>query len=128
MTFARARPPTPAKASEPERQVARSDGAPSDAARTAALSLQPAVVDSSPARNAYFGRAVSRPDDPAERAADRNADDQAMRGMLGPGRPLHEKVRAEFESRFGHDFSGVRVHTGSSASAAAETRHAVAYT
>ena len=39
----------------------------------------------------------------------------------GGGRPLPASVRERFESRFGHDFSGVRVHTDSrSAAAAAE--------
>jgi hypothetical protein len=46
----------------------------------------------------------------------------------GGGRPLDEQVRASFESRFGHDFSGVRVHTDARAAASARAIGALAYT
>ncbi len=51
-----------------------------------------------------------------------------VRLSYGVGRPLPESVRDFFEPRLGHDFSAVRVHTDSSASASAKALGAVAYT
>lgn len=45
-----------------------------------------------------------------------------------PGRPLDPTTRTFMESRFGYDFSGVRVHIGSRAGAAAESVQARAFT
>src|SRR5207237_327128 len=43
-----------------------------------------------------------------------------VREMTGiAGQPLEAPVRREFEQRFGHDFSSVRVHTGARAAASA---------
>jgi len=44
------------------------------------------------------------------------------------GEPLNEATRAFMEPRFGHDFSGVRVHTDARAAESAETVNAHAYT
>ncbi len=44
------------------------------------------------------------------------------------GRPLDASVRAAMESRFGHDFSQVRVHSGEDASRAARELGARAFT
>nr|WP_254627343.1 DUF4157 domain-containing protein [Myxococcus sp. CA040A] len=52
---------------------------------------------------------------------------QVSRG-LGSGRPLESSSRAFFEPRFGHDLSGVRIHTGASASDSARALQARAYT
>lgn len=46
----------------------------------------------------------------------------------GGGQPLEAGVRGAMESRFGHDFSDVRVHTGSRASESARAVQAHAYT
>lgn len=46
----------------------------------------------------------------------------------GNGRPLDDSARAFFEPRFGHNFSGVRVHTDTKAVKSAETVNALAYT
>ena len=46
----------------------------------------------------------------------------------GGGQPLDKGVQGDMESRFGHDFSGVRVHTDSQASASAKAVQAHAYT
>jgi len=46
----------------------------------------------------------------------------------GGGSPLDESTRASMESRFGQDFSDVRVHTDAQASASAESVGANAYT
>ena len=46
----------------------------------------------------------------------------------GPGAPLDASTRSDFEQRFSVDFSRVRVHAGASASAAADSLGAIAYT
>ncbi|NOT54933.1 MAG: DUF4157 domain-containing protein [Deltaproteobacteria bacterium] len=48
--------------------------------------------------------------------------------LRGGGQPLPTSMRAFFEPRFGRDFSGVRVHTGSQASETAKTINARAFT
>lgn len=48
--------------------------------------------------------------------------------LRSPGQPLDAATRAFFEPRFSHDFSRVRVHTGSKAAASAEAVDALAYT
>jgi hypothetical protein len=45
-----------------------------------------------------------------------------------PGRPLDAGTRAFFEPRFGHDFSGVRIHDDSRAAQSADSVSALAYT
>ncbi len=47
---------------------------------------------------------------------------------LGPGHPLDAGTRAFMESRFGADFSGVRLHAGAAASTSAKSIQARAYT
>jgi hypothetical protein len=44
------------------------------------------------------------------------------------GVPLSEPIRTEMESRLGHDFSDVRIHTGHAASEAARSVNAAAFT
>jgi hypothetical protein len=46
----------------------------------------------------------------------------------GGGSPLDEETRADMESRLGHDFSDVRVHTGGAADESARSVNAQAYT
>jgi hypothetical protein len=48
--------------------------------------------------------------------------------LQSPGQPLDPATRAEMESRFGHDFSRVRVHTDARAAASARVVNALAYT
>ena len=48
--------------------------------------------------------------------------------LSAPGQPLAAETRAFFEPRFGHDFSGVRVHTGAAAEQSAREVNAKAYT
>ena len=49
--------------------------------------------------------------------------------LAGGGEPLSEPVRKYFEPRFGHNFGGVRVHTGGAqAAAAAQSINAQAFT
>jgi hypothetical protein len=48
--------------------------------------------------------------------------------LRSPGQPLHAATRVDMEGRFGHDFSGVRVHTDPRAAASARAVDAQAYT
>lgn len=48
--------------------------------------------------------------------------------LRSPGQPLDSQTRAFFESRFGHDFSGVRTHKGTRESQSARAVNALAYT
>jgi hypothetical protein len=50
------------------------------------------------------------------------------RVLQSPGRALDHDTRAAMESRFGHDFSRVRVHTDTHAAASAREIHAAAFT
>jgi hypothetical protein len=52
----------------------------------------------------------------------------ALRAATGPGARLQDGLRADFEARFGRDFSAVRVHTGPEAADAARGIGAKAYT
>jgi uncharacterized protein DUF4157 len=48
--------------------------------------------------------------------------------LRAPGQPLDTATRAFMEPRFGHDFSGVRVHTDAQAAESARAVNALAYT
>jgi hypothetical protein len=48
--------------------------------------------------------------------------------LAGPGTPLEPALRQDMEQRFGHDFSAVRVHSGSTAEQSAQDVNANAYT
>jgi hypothetical protein len=50
------------------------------------------------------------------------------RALSSPGQPLDAATRAFFEPRFGHDFSGVRVHTDAQAAESTGKVNALAYT
>lgn len=50
------------------------------------------------------------------------------RVLASSGRPLEPALRQDMETRFGHDFSHVRVHTGSAAEQSAREVSASAYT
>ena len=49
-------------------------------------------------------------------------------GLPGKGASLPREVRGDFESRFGHDFSNVKVHTDAEAARSAQSINAHAYT
>lgn len=53
---------------------------------------------------------------------------EAAAGLRSPGQPLDEVTRTAMESRFGHDFSRVRVHSDTVANRAADRIRASAYT
>jgi hypothetical protein len=48
--------------------------------------------------------------------------------LSSSGQPLDAQTRAFMEPRFGHDFSGVRIHTNSQAALAADSVNAIAFT
>ncbi len=50
------------------------------------------------------------------------------RVLASPGQALDASIRAEMEPRFGHDFSGVRVHSSAAAEQSAQDVDAKAYT
>ena len=56
------------------------------------------------------------------------APDSVNRVIGSSGRPLDAPLRHDMESRFGHDFSGVRVHSGGAAEQSARDVGASAYT
>ncbi|HKH43192.1 MAG TPA: DUF4157 domain-containing protein, partial [Thermoanaerobaculia bacterium] len=57
-----------------------------------------------------------------------NAPAIAEEALRSPGQPLDPSTRGWMESRFGHDFGRVRVHSGATASVAAQAVDALAYT
>jgi hypothetical protein len=70
-----------------------------------------------------------RAERPRALAAPRANQPTVAREMTGTmGRPLEAPVRHEFEQRFGHDFSLVRVHTDARAAQSAQALDALAYT
>ena len=48
--------------------------------------------------------------------------------LASSGQPLDPASRADMEARFGHDFSGVRIHTDARANESADAVSALAYT
>jgi hypothetical protein len=56
------------------------------------------------------------------------AGEAAATAVAAGGAPLSQELRSYFEPRFGHDFSGVRVHTDAQAAGAANAIGARAYT
>jgi len=73
--------------------------------------------------HASLQRKISRP------GGGRPGASSAVPALLGGrGRPLDRMTRDFMEPRFGHDFSGVRVHTGAEAARSARSVNARAYT
>lgn len=64
----------------------------------------------------------------SDSAAPASAPESVHRTLSSPGRPLDGGTRNFMESRFGHDFSHVRVHTDSLAGESARAINAHAYT
>src|SRR5262249_25664067 len=54
--------------------------------------------------------------------------DRAVAAAAGPGTPLPADVQRDAESRYGHSFAHVRIHTDEHASRAAASLHASAFT
>jgi len=62
------------------------------------------------------------------RTLDGEARARVREALAEPGRPLDAGTRGAFEPRFGHDFSAVRVHSGSAAASSARALNSSAYT
>jgi hypothetical protein len=60
--------------------------------------------------------------------ADMEAPASVDRVLASPGRPLEPSLQQDMGQRFGHDFSRVRIHTGSAAERSAQEVNANAYT
>jgi flagellar motor protein MotB len=74
---------------------------------------------------------TKRAGDPAAAGADpaAAASTHAVEQVVGAsGQPLDSGTRGFMESRFGHDFGGVRVHTDTAAAASARDVNSLAYT
>jgi hypothetical protein len=83
-----------------------------------------------PAENQLEGVAEGRPDVLGAAgllSLQRSAGNAAVTGLVS-GRPLGADVRADMESRLGHDFGGVTVHSGHEAAQSAAAVNANAYT
>lgn len=85
------------------------------------------VLGASPERN------VSRAPPNIQRLARNRAASDAVpasveRALQGSGHPLDSATRGDMEQRFGHDFSGVRIHQGGLADESARDLGARAYT
>lgn len=108
-----------------QRKVAVSQ--PGDPLEQEADRIAEAVVGGSPAhqvRVSSAGRgALRRKAEPSFHTAA-----VARPALAESGRPLDPGARAFMEPRFGHDFSQVRVHTGSQAGESARSLDALAYT
>jgi hypothetical protein len=70
---------------------------------------------------------IQRKAEPASAQTASSADD-AFRSDLGHGQPLDAATRASMESRFGYDFSHVRVHTDERAKRSARSVDSLAFT
>jgi len=84
-----------------------------------AASAHPAVSDAPPRIQRFTGQTGQ-----ADMAAPASVD----RVLSSPGRPLDPVLQQDMGQRFGHDFSRVRVHTGSAAEQSAQDVYANAYT
>ena len=73
-------------------------------------------------RLALQRKATNRPAEPA------TAPPIVHEVLRSPGRPLDDSTRSFMESRFGHDFSRVKVHAGEKAASSARDVDAMAYT
>jgi hypothetical protein len=90
-------------------------------------------VTSSPGAVGRSQRVASAKPTPVQREASPNAapgsaPPSVNRAIGSGGKPLPDSIRSAFEPRFGHDFSGVRIHTDSQAARSAADVQANAYT
>lgn len=80
------------------------------------------------ARHAQTGDRTSLVSGRRARAPSSRVQEQATRGLEGPGSALPQPVRGDFERRYGLDFAGVRVHIDQPAAQAAQGLRADAFT
>ncbi len=99
-----------------------------DPDETEADRLAERVVQGQPAAPASrtAAESIQRDDATADRLHD--AFPLVEKALHSSGQPLDAAIRAEMEPRFGHDFSRVRVHTGTDAASSAKQVNARAFT
>lgn len=73
------------------------------------------------------GETIDRKSDAAS-GAHTDAHTADVLDQSSAARPLDQATRTHFETRFGHDFGGVRVHADQAAGESAQAVHALAYT
>jgi len=110
-------------------------GAEPAAHETQRAEAHPARAMQRSAGNSAVGRAVdrlvqrsARGGGEVEEARAASADTVLRRALAGGGMPLEASMRSSMEQQLGHDFSGVRVHTGADADASARAVNARAFT
>jgi hypothetical protein len=69
----------------------------------------------------------ARPSADTTEGDDLAGDREALLRQLGPGRPLDDAARTDFEARLGRDLDPVRIHDGPAADAAARSIQAKAF-
>jgi hypothetical protein len=84
-----------------------------------AMPMHPDIGYSSPRIQRYSSQPGGEPGE---------APSSVAQTIATPGQPLDSGTRTFMESRFGYDFSGVRVHSGTAAEQSARDVHAFAYT
>lgn len=101
-------------------------------AHASSTPVQPEAAAFAPSRRSHplkrLQRAVGNQAVLRAGAAEGRLPSTVQEGLSEPGRPLDPSTRAFMESRFAHDFSGVRVHQDARASESAEAVDASAYT
>ncbi len=96
--------------------------------RTQIFVTQPLTKETStPAGNAIFQRKCAR-DSAGDRAVSLSVPRAVHETLMSSGQPLNASSRQLMESRFGCDFSRVRVHADAKAAESAESVNALAYT
>ncbi|MES2922828.1 MAG: DUF4157 domain-containing protein [Verrucomicrobiota bacterium] len=99
-----------------------------EAARRRPLSQQVVVIAGTIQRQPDEETSASRPGRiPGGQTGERDFQ-RRLHATRGSGRPLEPVHRAFFESRFGHDFSAVRIHGDAPAADLANRIHALAFT
>jgi hypothetical protein len=63
-----------------------------------------------------------------ESSGEGTVPDPVAEVLRSPGQPLEATTRAFMEARFGHDFSGIRIHSDRRAAESAQALNALAYT
>ncbi len=111
--------------------------------RTCAACEKEAAVVQRACKNCHSGPLEEN--EPLQRQAKEEDSDEMLQGadgqlhasegaqsqinnLKGGGQPLSPSLRAYFEPRFGHDFSGVRLHTDANGASAARSVNAKAFT
>jgi chemotaxis protein histidine kinase CheA len=98
-------------AEEEEVQTSRIQRAAAEEEEVQTMRVQRAAEEEDEIQTAREGK----PFDPMDRFDPGSAVEDQIRSQAGGGEPLPGEIRSYMEPRFGADFSGVRIHTGSGA-------------